>query len=157
MKKILIFTAVLAQLFASCNSKKQTKADETIKRDSIENQIEKQETDNILVFEGSLPCADCAGIETILRIDRLNNKYELSSIYKGKSPERKLKVKGNLNTERGLENDPDGTIYVLNWDKPQNEQTYYGYFSKNPEKIYMLDRNKKVIKSKLDYSLELNE
>ncbi|WJS94012.1 copper resistance protein NlpE N-terminal domain-containing protein [Flavobacterium johnsoniae] len=157
MKKILIFTAVLAQLFVSCNSKKQTETDETIKRDSIENQIEKQETDNILVFEGSLPCADCAGIETILRINRLSNKYELSTIYKGKSPERTFKEKGNLNTERGLENDPDGTIYVLNWDKPQNEQTYYGYFSKNPEKIYMLDRNKKVIKSKLDYSLELNE
>ncbi|WET02262.1 copper resistance protein NlpE N-terminal domain-containing protein [Flavobacterium sp. YJ01] len=157
MKKILILTAVFAQLFVSCNSKKQAETDEIVKKDSIENQIEREETDNILVFEGLLPCADCSGIETILRIDRLNNKYELSSIYKGKSPERTSKEKGNLNTERGLENDPDGTIYVLNWDKPQNKQTYYGYFSKNPEKIYMLDRNKKVIKSKLDYSLELNE
>lgn len=157
MKKIYILTVVLAQLFASCNSKKQGAKDENITGDPIETQTEKEQTDNVLVFEGLLPCADCSGIETILKIDQINNKFELSSIYKGKSLEKVFKENGNLNTERGLEKDPDGTIYVLNWDKPQSEQTYYGYYSKNPEKIYMLDRNKKIIKSKLDYSLTLNK
>lgn len=156
MKKILILTAILIQL-ASCNSKKQEMVDTEDVTDSTEIQTREEKTDTMLVFEGLLPCADCEGIETILKIDQINNKFELSSTYKGKSPEKEFKEKGNINTERGLESDPDGTIYILNWDKPEKEQVYYGYYSKNPEKLYMLDRNRKVIKSKLDYSLTLNE
>lgn len=155
MKKVFILLAVAVQLTA-CNSKKQDTVEGTA-ADSTEIATEKQETDNILVFEGELPCADCSGIETILKIDNVNNKFELSSIYKGKSPEKKFTQKGNLNTERGLENDQNGTIYILNWDKPENEQVYYGYYSKDPETLYMLDKNRKVIKSKLNYTLNLNE
>lgn len=157
MKKAFILLVVIFQL-VSCNSKKNQDEDKTTVIDSTTTAIDDDSVvDTNLVFEGTLPCADCSGIETVLKINTIENKFELSSTYKGKSPEKKFVEKGSINTERGLEKDIDGTIYILNWDKPENEQVYYGYFSKNPEKLYLLDRNKKVIKSKLNYFLELNE
>ncbi|MNK60997.1 Lipoprotein NlpE precursor [compost metagenome] len=157
MKKLLILaTAILIHL-TSCNLKKQEDTNKAIESDSTEISIEKDEVDSTMVYEGTLPCADCSGIVTVLKINQIDNKFELSNIYKGKSPEKQFKEKGNFNTERGLENDINGTILILNWDKPEKDQVYYGYYSKNPEKLYLLDRNKKIIKSKLDYFLELNE
>ena len=153
-KIILVFIAVLLTF---CNSKNVKNNSETIVNDTIVDNERDIVTENSSVYEGTLPCADCEGIETILKINRLDNKFESTSIYKGKSPEKKFIEKGNINTERGLEKDPDGTIFILNWDKPEKDQIYYGYYSKNPEKLYLLDRTKKVIKSKLNYFLELNE
>jgi copper homeostasis protein (lipoprotein) len=81
----------------------------------------------------------------------------LISIYKGKKPEKQFIKKGTYNLERGLEDDPDGTIYILNWDKPETQQIYYGYYSSNPEKVYLLNNKKKIIQSELNYSLLLNK
>ncbi|MDQ6530353.1 copper resistance protein NlpE N-terminal domain-containing protein [Flavobacterium sp. LHD-85] len=156
MKKIVILFAVVIQLVA-CNSEKKKKEIVQEEIDSTDVKEENIEYEKVLVYEGLLPCADCEGIETILKIDVVDNKFDLSSTYKGKQPEKNFKEKGNINTERGLEKDPDGTIYILNWDKAEKDQVYYGYYSKKPEKLYLLDRNKKIIKSKLNYFLELNE
>ncbi|MBS7254254.1 copper resistance protein NlpE [Flavobacterium branchiicola] len=157
MKKILILLAVIT-LLVSCNSKnKQEENNEIIATDTISTEVEDDTITAVSIFEGTLPCADCSGIETVLKIDSKTNKFELSSIYSGKKSEKQFTQKGNFNTERGLEKDIDGTIYILNWDKPESEQVYYGYYSKNPEKLFMLDSHKKVIKSKLNYFLELNE
>ncbi|MBO9586367.1 MAG: copper resistance protein NlpE N-terminal domain-containing protein [Flavobacterium sp.] len=156
MKKIFIL-AFAAVIVTSCNSKNSKDENNAVLTDTIANNEKEDTVESISVYEGTLPCADCEGIKTILKIDAVDNKFQLSSIYQGKQPEKSFTEKGNINTERGLEKDPDGTIFVLNWDKPEKDQTYYGYYSKNPEKLYLLDRNKKVIKSKLDYFLELNE
>ncbi|MBZ4034058.1 copper resistance protein NlpE [Flavobacterium sp. 17A] len=157
MKKICIL-AFATVLLVSCNAKNNKEEGKTVLMDTmVGNENEGNIVENIKVFEGTLPCADCEGIETILKIDVIDNKFQLSSTYKGKQPKKNFVEKGKINTERGLESDPDGTIFILNWDKPEKDQVYYGYYSKNPEKLYLLDRNKKVIKSKLDYFLELNE
>jgi copper homeostasis protein (lipoprotein) len=153
MKKFFILTVVLC-ITASCNSKQ-----ENVKP---ENKKENNTFSKTTVFEGTLPCADCSGIKTVLKIYNdysvsQNNKFELISTYEGKQPQNTFTEKGNFNTERGLENDPDGTIYVLNWDQPEDKQIYYGHFSKNPEKIYLLDKNRKTIKSELNYSLTLKK
>lgn len=153
MKKTIIICIAAFQLL-SCNSKKSQEEDNTVSIDSVSTN---NEIDPIRVFEGTLPCADCNGIQTVLKVNIVDNKFELTSIYEGKSPEKKIVEKGNLNTEKGLDKDKDGTIYILNWDKPQTEQIYYGYYSNNPEKLYRLDRDKKIIKSQLHYFLELNE
>ncbi|KAF2327901.1 copper resistance protein NlpE [Flavobacterium ginsenosidimutans] len=156
MRKIIILAFTLA-LIVSCNSKNGKDENNVVLTDTIASNEKNEPADSISVYEGTLPCADCEGIETILKINIVDNKFELSSTYKGKQPEKNFKGRGNINTERGLEKDPDGTIYILNWDKPEKDQVYYGYYSKNPEKLYLLDRNKKMIKSKLNYFLELNE
>jgi copper homeostasis protein (lipoprotein) len=157
MRKIIIL-AFASALIASCNSKNsKDEENNAVLTDTIANNEKNEPDDSISVYEGTLPCADCEGIETILKLDVADNTFQLSSTYKGKQPEKNFKEKGTINTERGLEKDPDGTIYILNWDKPEKDQVYYGYYSKNPEKLYLLDRNKKIIKSKLNYFLELNE
>ncbi|WP_426484802.1 copper resistance protein NlpE [Flavobacterium sp. 2] len=161
MKNGFILMLIAIQLI-SCHSKVKQEENKIIALDSVNAKIEEKSKENVLVYEGTLPCADCSGIQTVLKIDLGNGtmeaqKFEISSVYKGKSPEKEFVEKGNFNTERGLENDPNGTIFILNWDKPTEKQMYYGYLSTDKSKIYMLDRDKKIIKSELNYSLELKK
>jgi copper homeostasis protein (lipoprotein) len=161
MKNVVILLVIAIQLTA-CNSKKKEEEVKTPQVDSTAVSAEKSAVQNVWVYEGLLPCADCSGIQTVLKIAQGDGtmegqKFELSSIYKGKSPEKEFVEKGKFNTERGLENDPDGTIFILNYDKPVDKQIYYGYLSSDTKKIYMLDRDKKIIKSKLNYSLDLKK
>ncbi|SHH72814.1 copper resistance protein NlpE N-terminal domain-containing protein [Flavobacterium defluvii] len=161
MKNLFVLLAIAIQ-FASCNSKKNQDETKSSSVDSTAVKTEKTTSGNVLVYEGLLPCADCSGIQTVLKIYQGNGtmeqqKFEVSSIYKGKSPEKEFIETGNFNTERGLENDPNGTIFILNWDKPLEKQLYYGYLSSDTTKIYMLDRDKKIIKSKLNYTLDLKK
>ena len=161
MRKLCI-VLVIATLISSCNSKKKEDTVETAVKDSTTVSTEKSTAAKVDVYEGLLPCADCSGIETVLKIYQgdgtmESHKFELFTVYKGKSPEKEFIEKGTFNTERGLENDPNGTIYVLNWDKPAENQIYYGYYSADPEKVYMLDREKKIIKSELNYALTLKK
>lgn len=161
MKNLVVLLVIVFQ-FTACNSKKKEEEVKAPKIDSSTVNVEKTVFKNVLVYEGVLPCADCSGIKTVLKIHQGDGtmegqEFELSSVYQGKSPEKEFIEKGNFNTERGLENDINGTIFVLNWKKAPEKQIYYGYFSSDTKKIYMLDRNRKIIKSKLNYSLNLKK
>ncbi|BFM42068.1 hypothetical protein CFS9_07090 [Flavobacterium sp. CFS9] len=158
MKKLFIFSALFS-LLLSCNTK-------TTKENNTTNKETVTKTNNSFsktaIYEGIIPCADCSGIQMTLKIYTdysvsQNNKFELISVYQGKEPGNVFTQKGNFNTERGLDKDPDGTIYVLNWDQPEEKQLYYGYYSSNPEKIYLLDKDRKRIKSNLNYFLTLKK
>ncbi|MBF4516766.1 copper resistance protein NlpE N-terminal domain-containing protein [Flavobacterium sp. ANB] len=159
MRNLVLIFAVAGQLI-SCNSKKN---EQIIKPLSKENPvIAKDSLIKVNIYEGLLPCADCSGIETVLKIYQGDGtiesyKFELTTIYKGKQPEKTFTQKGNFNYERGLENDPDGTIYVLNWDKPESDRIYYGYKSENPKKMYLLTNKREIIKSELNYFLTLKK
>lgn len=159
MKKVLF--VLIAACLMSCNSKKKEETTPT----PSEEIMDVESTDSILgkvvVYEGLLPCANCEGIKTVLKIYQgdgtiESHKFELTSVYKGKS-EKKFIEKGSYDTERGLENDPDGTIYVLNFETPNSTQTFYGYYSASPDKVFLLNNKREKIKSKLDYSLTKNE
>jgi copper homeostasis protein (lipoprotein) len=157
MKKLIL---VLAIAFLSCNSKNSEKlAQSDLEKEDadIETNVEKA-----TIYEGLLPCADCEGIETTLKIYQgdgttESHVFELTTVYKGKKAEKPFIEDGNFNTERGLEDDQDGTVYVLNWDKPQSEQILYGCNSDNPEKMYLLNNKREKIKSQLDYFLQLKK
>jgi copper homeostasis protein (lipoprotein) len=155
------FFFLLMMVLLSCNSAKNDNAMLSPLRSTESNILEDSNSlHQAFIYEGVLLCADCAGIETILKIYQgdgtiESHTFELVSIYKGKKPQKKWIKKGTYNLERGLEDDPDGTIYVLNWDKPETEQIYYGYYSSNPEKIYLLNNKKQIIKSELNHSLML--
>jgi copper homeostasis protein (lipoprotein) len=160
MKKLVLLFVVTFQLL-SCNANKK----EQNIQDSFEttdNESTESVVGQVMVYEGLLPCADCEGIETILKIYQGDgtiegHTFELTSIYKGKEPNNKFVVTGNYNLERGLEKDPDGTIYILNYDKPEANQVFYGYSSKDPDTIFFLNNKREKIKSKLKYFLTLNE
>ena len=160
MKKLSIILAIV-WLLMSCNSRKNEKLLETPLKETRSNILEDTNSLNeVTVYQGILPCADCSGIETVLKIYQgdgtmESHKFELTSIYKGKGNGKKNKETGTFNYERGLENDPDGTIYVLNWDQPEAKQIYYGHFSNDPDKIYLLNNKREIIKSDLNYFLTL--
>ena len=46
---------------------------------------------------------------------------------------------GQLNTERGYENDEDATVFVLDWQKSEGEQMRYVKFTNEPGRLYLLD------------------
>jgi NlpE-like protein len=161
MKKLSI-AIVVACLLMSCTSKKNEKATESSIKDTEAKIIEDSNSlEEVSVYEGVLPCADCSGIETVLKIyhgdgTMESHQFELTQVYKGKG-EKAFKEYGNFNLERGLEDDPDGTVYVLNWDKPQSEQLFYGHTSTAPDKLYLLNNKREKIKSELNYTLNLKK
>lgn len=160
MKK-LILVLIFACVLLSCNSKNKEKASQ-ISSQETDNESTEDDLEKVFVYEGLLPCADCEGIETVLKIYQgdgtmESHKFELSSIYQGKGNGEIFKETGNFNLERGFGNDPDGTIYVLNYDKPEKDQIFYGYTATNPDKIFLLNNKREKIKSKLNYFLMLNE
>ncbi|MFH7018455.1 copper resistance protein NlpE [Flavobacterium sp. FlaQc-47] len=160
MKK-LILMLIFACVLLSCNSKNKEETGQ-ISSPETDNENTEDALDKVSVYEGLLPCADCEGIETVLKIYQGDgtmetHKFELITIYKKKQPEKKRVQKGNYNLERGLGNDPDGTIYVLNYDKPEADQIFYGYSATNPDKIFLLNNKREKITSKLNYFLMLNE
>ena len=54
---------------------------------------------------------------------------------------------GELNSERGFENDPDATVYILNWQKPEGEQIRYVRLTAEPKYLYMLDTEREIVRS----------
>lgn len=147
MKKIYNLSIIFILLFLGCteNSKDRYEsefADEKVKLVTVEFSI----------YEGIIPCADCEGIKMSLKIANDFQSYELTELYLGKN-ENEIVSKGSLNTERGFEDDPDATVYILNYDQPKINQRYFVRLTKHQNQIFMLDRNKKIIKSELNYSL----
>ena len=71
-------------------------------------------------FKGTLPCPDCAGIETSLILVQKDEgtaegTYVLMETFTGKSADPVV-TEGNWTTLRGSAADPDDTVYELNPD-----------------------------------------
>lgn len=166
MKKLMVML-VISGLIMSCNNKKSenkitTPIDTTssIVEETRSIVPESESLGEAKIYEGVLPCADCSGIQTVLKIYQgdgtmESHKFELTSTYQGKEPGNVFVQKGNFNTEKGVGNDKNGTIYVLNYDKPEGEQIFYGLTSAEPNKLFLLDKERQIIKSKLNYTLTL--
>lgn len=157
MKKLFLCTLTIL-LIVACNSNK--KNDSEMK--SV-NEVSVTKSDNSnngkeMVFEGKLPCADCPGIETTLKLrekdESGNTNFELISIYTDREPNNKFTETGIYSIENGIEEDKNAIVYVLNSDKPENERIYYAVFTNDMNTIYLLDKNKKRINSDWDYSLK---
>jgi len=71
-------------------------------------------------FKGTLPCADCQGVETSLTMIKKDEgtaegSYVLIETFVGKSADPVV-AEGNWTTLRGSAADPDDTVYELNPD-----------------------------------------
>ncbi len=137
--------------FISCNQK--------VKNQPVDNY--ETSTDSLLIFSGVLPCADCPGIETTLKLDfggfdnMEHYKYELTRVYQGSKSDGKPFVEtGNFNMERGFDEDQNATVYVLNWDKNISDRKYYVIYSNDPQTIHQLDMEGHKMESGLNYSLK---
>lgn len=103
------------------------------------------------VYAGTLPCADCAGIQTELTL-YVDMTYKVKEIYQGKGKGNTFEAQGNFNEEKGYEDDPEAALVVLNYDKPGQER-YFVRFTDKQDELQMLDKDRKQIKSTLNYTL----
>ncbi len=52
---------------------------------------------------------------------------------------------GELNTERGFEDDIDATVYILNWREPESEQVSFVRLTKDTTHVLQLDSHRKIM------------
>lgn len=81
------------------------------------------------------------------RVDRVDVVFEHKNFTEYRLTTNGLVREGELNTERGFEDDPDATVYLLNWQRPEGEQMYYVRLTNEPKKLYVLDSNRERIMS----------
>ena len=153
------YLIVLTLLFSACQSKKNESATlDTNKSQTTDTTLitaidtsQAQQKAPLEKYTGTIPCADCSGIKMELTID-VDNIYQLKETYLGKGDEKPIESIGKINTERGFEKDIDATLYILNYDKPGKER-YFVRLTDQPGLIHMLGLDKKLIQSKLNYTL----
>lgn len=124
MKK-LIFPALVAGLFAVSCSKKEAKTETPASSDSLKTeQVADSTTTNTEKvslsgnFEGTIPCADCSGIETKLTLNEQDKSYTLESNY--------LEKKDGKFTDKGtFEVSEDGTFVTLKEEGNPTPQIYH--------------------------------
>ena len=75
------------------------------------------------------------------RVDRVDVVFEHTDYTRYRLMTNGAVREGELNTERGFGDDPDATVYVLNWQRPEGEQIRYVRFTNEPDRIYVLDGN----------------
>lgn len=80
------------------------------------------------------------------RVDRVDVVFEHKNYVAYRLRTNGLVREGELNTERGFGDDPDATVYVLNWKKSEGEQMYYVRLTSDPAHLYVLDGNREIIK-----------
>ena len=156
MKKLFIALAVFTIFLTGCQKKEapaQNPATQAKPAAAADNVLEK-------VYEGVLPCADCSGIKTRIKIsskdgDATASVFEKTMTYLGKGPDNVFVAKGSYIIERGMNGDANAIIYIFNPDKTKSEQDYYAIYSNDPNTLYALDRNMKKIEPSLNYALKL--
>jgi hypothetical protein len=77
---------------------------------------------------------DSAGDEIIFK-QQDYTRYELTF--------EKLERRGDLNTERGWQDDADATVYILNWQRPADEQLVFVRTTAAPNVLTLLDASRK--------------
>lgn len=80
------------------------------------------------------------------RVDRVNVVFEHKDYTWYRLTTNDLVREGELNTERGFEDDIDATVYVLNWQQPEGQQMFYVRLTDEPGVLYALDGDRKILR-----------
>ncbi|WP_162341650.1 copper resistance protein NlpE [Cyclobacterium salsum] len=110
-------------------------------------------------YEGLLPCADCEGIRTVLKLenspDKKERAYELTETYLGtEDGDREFVSKGIYEVVYGLENNP-GAMAIRLLD--ENSAAVKSFRQDEFGTLHLLDGEEQPIVSDLNYSLKLVE
>lgn len=124
--------AITVFSFSACNNANQQKASETNKTDSTTNTstTDTNKIDALVwndTFSGILPCADCEGIKTVLKLNN-DNTFTLSETYLGKK-DVPFESKGNYEW-----NSTSKKLTVFTSGEPR-------YYQLVGEKLLLLDMN----------------
>ncbi|MDH6250919.1 putative lipoprotein NlpE involved in copper resistance [Chryseobacterium sp. H1D6B] len=109
-----------------------------------------------VTFSGVLPCADCEGIKTELKLFG-DEAYEMTRTFVGDPGSSNNTIeKGRLTLERGFGKDNDASLYILNPNDSKNKE-YYVILSSNNNELIKLDEDLKIINSSQNYKLQKTE
>lgn len=110
------------------------------------------------VYKGTLPCADCEGLDTVLRLyakakfDTTYAFYVRTQTYRG-APHGDVVMtdRGDWAVLRGDATDENATVYQLNPDDEKNSDSLL--LQDNGNALVQLDRDQKPIDSKMNLTL----
>jgi hypothetical protein len=152
-----IFPLVMISIMISSCGNKTTQVKDQPKNDSVLIK-ENPPTQEIQYtsYTGILPCSKCDGITTTLNIssDGQNASIDMSHL---DNPFVEEGYDYPLNTERGYENDPDATVYVLNPDQPVNDQRYFVRLTGKDSEVFEIGKNRKKFKDGKNHTLTKNQ
>lgn len=118
MNRLFFNALLMASLMFSCQAKtNKTEAERSEEKEIVTSEIQ----------------ARYANTKDEFRVYR-NNTFQLDET---KDDSTSVRI-GNLNYERGFENDIDATLFVLDFDKPSKE-SYFVRFSDNDSMVIRLD------------------
>lgn len=106
-----------------------------------------------IVFEDTIPCADCPGIIMQMRFDTIAGTYVRNMTYLEAAEDGKdmeFSNSGAYTTERGYKNDNSALLYVLEAAPSGGEQVF---LASGDSAITALDGNREVIESELNFTL----
>lgn len=107
-----------------------------------------------LIYEGTIPCADCQGIQMRLKLENISGSddksYELTETYIGtKDGDRIYQSRGIYQITYGHEKDPSAILITL-VDKNNDQRVL---IQENAEKLTLLNTESQKINSQQNYSL----
>jgi predicted secreted protein len=111
----------------------------------------------LAAYAGVLPCADCAGIRTELRLfaDQASGqavRYELTETYLGtRDGDRRFERSGRWTVLRGTPDDNDATVYQLDSDQPGRARNFLRV---GDAELRVLGRDQRPIASAIPQSLQ---
>jgi copper homeostasis protein (lipoprotein) len=108
------------------------------------------------IYEGTLPCADCEGLKTVLTLysdarTKAPKSYKLSETYLTNRPGKHTMVTlGQWTILRGTPTNPDATVYQLNPDKPGSPRSFLVV---GDNQLKQLGQDLQEIQSNLNFTL----
>ncbi|MFO7826843.1 MAG: copper resistance protein NlpE [Cyclobacterium sp.] len=108
-------------------------------------------------YEGVLPCADCEGIRTVLKLenspDKRERAFELTETYLGtEDGDREFVSKGIYEVVYGLENEP-GAMAIRLLD--ENSVALKSFRQDKEGRLHLLGPEEEPLASELNYTLDL--
>jgi predicted secreted protein len=116
-----------------------------------------ESTTTLGTFEGTLPCADCAGIRTKLTLyaEQPSGKpvrYELIETYlQTRDGDRVFTKSGRWTLLRGSASDNDAIVYQLDYDRPKTTRSF---LKVGNDELRLLDRMQNEIATPAPHSLQ---
>ncbi|WP_264538404.1 copper resistance protein NlpE [Flavobacterium sp. N1736] len=147
IKTKILALAVIGLLFVSCKNKDEQKQETNSQETEIttDGDNSKNSLDWPGTYKGTIPCADCKGIEVEIKIND-DDTYSLKSTYLGKEKNQKLET-GTFTWSK------DGsTITTVSQDKSITTSYLVG-----EKKLIQLDADNKIITGSLADSYILKQ
>ena len=154
MRNLTFFIFII--LLTACTGNSNTK------NASDNSSIKMPDANSTLVFEGTLPCADCNGIQTTLTLYhnkiKNQNSYKLREVYLNQNNDKTFDTYGTWSALKGTQQDPNAIVYQLavqNEDPEDPDVINYLVVDKNTLKL--IDDEMNEFDSKANYTLTRKE